>query len=122
MKPRITIPDLQDSGRRAYRLEVTPEDPIQVHIDDQAIEVRNLSATGMAFVRHHPLVDTTVAAHIAFTLNMRSVRMDCNLKLVRKVGQVWCADFEGLSLMEQKLLSQFITQCQASAIRKDARS
>lgn len=122
MKPRITLPDLQDSGRRAYRLDVSPDDPIKVMIDGAAIDVRNLSATGLAFISHQPLVDTTVAVHINFTLNTRSVSIDCDLKLVRKVGQVWCADFEGLSLMEQKLLSQFITQCQASAIRKDIRT
>lgn len=119
MKPRITLPELQDNGRRAYRLEVTPDDPIQVLIDGVAIELRNLSATGMAFISHQPLTDTLIPAQIKFRMEEHNVHFDCTLKLVRKVGQVWCADFEDTKPVEQKLLSRFITYCQTRSIRHD---
>ena len=119
MKPTIRLPDLKDSGRRAYRLHVTDHDPIRVRIGDIPVQLKDLSSTGLAFTCDIPLTDTLVPACLAFRIDKRLITLKCQLHLVRKVGQVWCADFEGLTPGEHKLLSAFITWCQTQAIRRD---
>ncbi|MBP0048826.1 PilZ domain-containing protein [Marinobacterium sp. AK62] len=118
MKPNIQIPELKDSGRRAYRLHVDEDDPIEVHIGDIEVNIRDLSETGLAFITDQALTDTRVPAHIKFRIDSRTIMLECQLILVRKVGQVWCADIDGLSAREHKLLSEFITWCQTRAIRR----
>lgn len=119
MKPTIRLPELKDSGRRAYRLHITDDDPIRVRIGDIPVQLKDLSATGLAFTCDQPLTESHVPARMAFRIDKRLVTLECQLHLVRKVGQTWCADIEGLIPRDHKLLSAFITWCQARAIRRD---
>lgn len=117
MKPRIHIPDVADSGRRAYRLQIDNEAPLRAQVNGAAVKVENLSATGIAFTTDALLTLQYYPARLKFRTGKQIQCIDCTLRLIRKSGTIWCADFSGLSPRAQRLLSEFITWYQAEKIR-----
>ncbi len=117
MKPKIHIPEVADSGRRAYRLQIDADAPLRVQINDELVAVDNLSATGVAFTSESLLTLQYYPARLKFRTGKQIHRIDCTLRLIRKSGTLWCADFSGLPPREQRLLSEFITWYQAEQIR-----
>ncbi|MDY6890701.1 MAG: PilZ domain-containing protein [Pseudomonadota bacterium] len=119
MKPKIHLPELTDNGRRAYRLKVNQDDPIWLEIEGRSVHLEDLSETGVAFFSPQPLSLGSYPVRLKFQIDDRAFSFDCALKLVRKVGNLWCGDLSGLSDFEHRMLSQFVTWCQARAIRHD---
>lgn len=117
MKPKLHIPDITDSGRRAYRLQLEADAPLRVRIDGQPVQVDNLSATGIAFSTESMLTKQYYPARLKFRIDRQVHSIDCTLRLIRKNASNWCADFSGLSPRDQRLLSEFITWYQAEQIR-----
>ncbi|GAA0788027.1 PilZ domain-containing protein [Marinobacterium sediminicola] len=118
MKPKIHIPDIADSGRRAYRLQIDADAPLRAQVNGESVKVENLSATGIAFTTESLLTLQYYPSRIKFRVGKQVHRIDCTLRLIRKSGVIWCADFSGLSPRDQRLLSEFITWYQAEQIRK----
>lgn len=118
MKPKIHIPDIADSGRRAFRLKVDESTPLRVQVNGQAVKIDNLSATGIAFTTDAQLTLRYYPARLRFRTGKMIHQVDCTLCLIRKTGLFWCADFSGLEPRQQRLLSEFITWYQAEQIRK----
>ncbi|MBR9828581.1 MAG: PilZ domain-containing protein [Oceanospirillales bacterium] len=117
MKPIIRIPDITDSGRRAFRLKIGPDAPLRVRINGKPVKVDNISATGLAFTTETQLTLQYCAAVIKFKIAERIFTIECTLRLVRKSGHIWCADFSELNPQQQRLLSEFITGYQSEQIR-----
>ncbi|MBA4503152.1 hypothetical protein [Marinobacterium marinum] len=121
MKPRIHIPDCADSGRRAYRLQVDNTTPLIVRLGGDPVRVDNFSTTGLAFFTETQLTLQYYPGQLKFRIGTRVHQLDCTLQLVRKSGALWCANFSGLSVREQRLLSEFISWYQAETIRNKYR-
>ncbi len=117
MKPKIHIPDIADSGRRAYRLQIDTDAPLRAQVNGKPVTIDNLSATGIAFTTESQLTLQYYPARLKFRTGKQIHRIDCTLRLIRKSGVLWCADFSGLSPRDQRLLSEFITWYQAERIR-----
>lgn len=117
MKPRIRIPDMADSGRRAFRLRVEADAPLRVQVNGEPVQIDNLSATGIAFTTDQQLTLQYYPARLKFRTGKQIHQIDCTVRLIRKSGLLWCADFSELPAREQRLLSEFITWYQAEQIR-----
>lgn len=121
MKPKIHIPDIAHNGRRAFRLAIDEEAPLRVKVDGHPVNVDNISVTGIAFTSEAPLTLQYYPVRLAFRTGEQVHRLDCTLRLIRKVGLLWCADFSGMDSRQQRLLSEFITWYQAEQIRNQLR-
>ncbi|MBV0933036.1 PilZ domain-containing protein [Marinobacterium weihaiense] len=117
MKPKLRLPDMADSGRRAFRLSILPDAPLRAKVNGELVQVDNLSATGMAFTTEALFTLQYYPARLKFRTGKQIHQINCTLRLVRKSGTLWCADFSELPAREQRLLSEFITWYQAEQIR-----
>lgn len=117
MKPRIHIPDIADSGRRAYRLQIDDDAPLQVQVNDETVRVDNLSATGLAFTTETLLTLQYYPVRLEFTTGTQVHQLNCTLRLIRNSGSLWCGDFSNLDARQQRQLSEFISWYQTEQIR-----
>lgn len=116
MKPQISLPGLKDRGRRAYRMTPVQDDPVSLRVKGDLVDLEDLSANGVAFLSEHELAAGVYDAQINFTLSERDYSIFCQLKLIRTKTGTYAGELQGMSSLDERLLSRFILECQKNAI------
>lgn len=116
MKPVISLPGVADKGRRAFRMTPVQDDPVSLRVDGSLVDLEDLSANGVAFLTKSDLTSGTYDAQLNFTLSDRDYSIFCQLKLIRTKTGTYAGELQGMSTLDERLLSRFILECQKNAI------
>ncbi|RAU19658.1 hypothetical protein DN062_00825 [Nitrincola tibetensis] len=122
MKPQISLPDNKDDERRAYRMVPVQQDPIVLFVDQHKVELQDLSTRGVAFMTSQPLQGGQHKAKFSFLLEGKDITLHCRIDIVHKSTTRYAGKLVDLDVKDEKLLSQFILQCQKDAILRQKRA
>lgn len=116
MKPLISLPGINDRGRRAFRMTPVQDDPVSLRVNGQLVDLEDLSANGVAFLTETDLKAGTYDAQLNFTLTKRDYSIFCQLKLIRTKTGTYAGELQEMAPLDERLLSRFILECQKNAI------
>lgn len=119
MKPLISLPGIKDTGRRAYRMTPVHHDPVSLRVDGELVDLEDLSVNGAAFLSEKNLKAGTYSAQLNFTLHQQDYSIFCRIKLIRTKTDTYAGELQELTLLDERLLSKFILECQKNAISRD---
>lgn len=116
----IEVEFTRDSGRRAYRHDITDEDVFRLTVSGQECDAVNLSENGVAYREREELTDELQPATLEFDLDGVPMSICCNLQRVRTIDGVHCCEFTAMSDRQHVILSRFVMQCQKAYIRRQS--
>jgi len=116
----IELEYTRDSGRRAYRHEVTEEDGFRLVVSGQVCDAVNISENGVAYRVQGELREELQPATLEFELDGVPMSICCNLQRVRTNDGIHCCEFTAMSDRQHVILSRFVMQCQKAYIRRQS--
>lgn len=119
MSVLISIDQLDEEIRAAYRVEVDPAAPVKMAIDGQLVELLNMSEGGVAFYSENELERRFAKAFMVFIVAKRKHSLKLHLKILGNRKGRYHALFQDQSDREKLLLSQLVVDLQKLVIRKE---
>lgn len=116
MKPVIVLPDVKDRGRRAYRMTPVQDDPVSLRVNGKLVDLEDLSMTGVAFLSDQQLSAGLYDAQLNFTLQNLDYSIFCKLQLIRTKTDTYAGELQGMTSLDERLVSKFILECQKNHI------
>ena len=116
----IEVEFTRDSGRRAYRHDLTEEDAFCLTVSGQVCEAVNLSENGVAYRARDELREELLPAELEFELDGVPMSICCNLQRVRTIDGIHCCEFTAMSDRQHIILSRYVMQCQKAYIRRQS--
>lgn len=115
----IEVEYTRESGRRAYRHEITEEDNFRLVVAGQVCDAVNLSENGVAYRVRGELTEELQSATLEFDLDGFHRSICCNLQRVRTIDGIHCCEFTAMSDRQHVVLSRFVMECQKAYIRRE---